>query len=91
MRYLLLVAGMVFLAGCAIDPAQREARETAHLQELARVCEKIGLAPGSDQSKDCVVRLLAAEIAQPTIVEAPYRPIQTICNTVGKQVICHSF
>jgi len=91
MRYLILVTSIVFFAGCAMDPARREAHETAHLQELARVCEKIGFAPGSDQSKDCVVQLLAAEIAQPTIVDAPYRPIQTICNTVGKRVICHSF
>ncbi|MEQ1593245.1 MAG: hypothetical protein ABL892_12785 [Thiobacillaceae bacterium] len=91
MRYFILVSSIVLLAGCALSPAQREAREAAHLQELARVCEKIGFAPGSEQNKECVVKLLAAEIAQPTIVDAPYRPIQTICNTVGKRVICHSF
>lgn len=91
MRYLLLVAVPSLLVGCAIDPKQREARETAHLRELARVCEKVGYAAGSEQNKDCVVKLLAAEIAQPTIVTTPYPPMPTLCHAVGSKVICNPY
>ncbi len=94
MRYLMLLGSLVLLTGCAIDPKQREARETAHLRELARVCEKVGYAPGSEQNKDCVVKLLAAEIAQPTIVTAPYPafyPMHPMCHMVGSRVVCHPY
>ena len=89
MRYLMLLGSLVLLAGCALDPKQREAREAAHLRELARVCEKVGYPSGSDQNKDCVVKLLSAEIAQPTIVTTPYPPMPPLCHTVGYKLICN--
>lgn len=95
MRYPILLVAAALLAGCAIDPKQREARETAHLRELARVCEKVGYTPGSEQNKDCVVKLLAAEMAQPTIVTAPYPsmypmyPMHPMCHRVSSRVVCH--
>lgn len=85
MRYLILLATAGLLAGCAIDPKQREARETAHFRELARVCEKVGYAAGSEQSKDCVVKLLAAERTPPPVVNAPY---PMFCHTLGSMLIC---
>jgi len=91
MRYLMLLGYIVLMAGCAIDPKQREARETAHLRELARVCEKVGYAAVSEQNKDCVVKLLAAEIAQPTIVTAPYPTMYPMCHMVGSRVVCHPY
>ena len=92
MRYLISMAAAVLFVGCAIDPKQREAREAAHLRELARVCEKVGYPSGSDQNKDCVVKLLAAEIAQPTIVNYPYSSYPpTLCRTVGSKVICSPY
>ena len=91
MRYLISLICAGLMAGCAIDPKQREARETAHLQELARICEKVGFAPGSGPNKDCVVKLLAAEIAQPTIVNYPHFPGPTLCHSVGTQVICNAY
>ena len=89
MRYLIFLTVAGLLSGCAIDPKQREARETAHFRELARVCEKVGYPTGSDQNKDCVVKLLAAEIAQPTIVITPYPPMPALCHAVGSKVICN--
>lgn len=91
MRYLVLLCSLALLAGCALDPKQREARETAHLKELARVCEKIGFGAGSTENKDCVVKLLAAEIAQPTIVTAPYPTMPTLCHMAGSRVICNPY
>jgi uncharacterized lipoprotein YajG len=92
MRYLILLIVVSLLAGCAIDPKQREAHEAAHLRELARVCEKVGYPSGTDQNKDCVIKLLAAEIAQPTIVNYPYSPYPpTLCRTVGSKVICSPY
>jgi len=91
MRLLMLLTSFGLLVGCAIDPKQREARETAHLLELARVCEKVGFEPGSAASKDCVVKLLAAEIAQPTIVNHPYPITPTLCHNVGKHVVCNAY
>ena len=92
MRYLIfLLAAADLLVGCTIDPKQREARETAHLRELARVCEKVGFAAGSEQNKDCVVKLLAAEIAQPTIVTTPYPTMPTLCHAVGSKVFCNPY
>lgn len=85
MRYLILLAAAGLLAGCAIDPKEREARETAHFRELARMCEKVGYAAGSEQNKDCVVKLLAAERTPPPVVNAPY-PV--FCHTLGSMVIC---
>ena len=91
MRYLVFLISLNLLAGCALDPKQREARETAHLQELARVCEKVGFAAGSVSNKDCVVKLLAAEISQPTIVSTPYPVTPMFCRAVGHQVICNPY
>jgi len=91
MRYLMLLGSLVLLTGCALDPKQREARETAHLKELARVCEKVGYGAGSAENKDCVVKLLAAEIAQPTIVTAPYPTMPTLCHMAGSRVICNPY
>ena len=91
MRYLTLLISLSLLTGCVLDPKQREARETAHLQELTRVCEKVGFATGSTPNKDCVVKLLAAEIAQPTIVHTPYPVTPTFCRAVGNQVICNAY
>lgn len=85
MRYLLLLSVAGLLTGCAIDPKEREARETAHFRELARMCEKVGYAAGSEQNKDCVVKLLAAERTPPPVVNAPY-PV--FCHTLGSMVIC---
>ena len=85
MRYLILVATAGLLAGCAIDPKQREARETAHFRELARMCEKVGYAAGSAQNKDCMVKLLAAERTPPPVVNAPY---PMFCHTLGSMMIC---
>ena len=92
MRSLSVLLGMgLVLAGCATDPAQRAARESAHLRELARVCEKVGYAAGTEANKDCVVKLLAAEISQPRVVEYPFRPGPTFCNAVGRHIVCNSF
>ena len=91
MRYLTILAAASLLVGCALDPKQREARETAHLKELARVCEKVGYSAGSAENKDCVVKLLAAEIAQPTIVTAPYPTMPTLCHRAGSRVICNPY
>ena len=91
MRYLTLLVAAGLVSGCAIDPKQREARETAHLKELARVCEKVGFGAGSTENKDCVVKLLAAEIAQPTIVTAPYPTMPTLCHMAGSRVICNPY
>ena len=94
MRYLIFFiffAAAGLLAGCTIDPKQREERETAHFRELARVCEKVGYPSGSEQNKDCVVKLLAAEIAQPTIVTTPYPPMLPLCRTVGSKLICNPY
>ncbi len=91
MRYLILLCSLVLLTGCALDPRQREARETAHLKELARVCEKVGYGAGSTENKDCVVKLLAAEIAQPTIMTAPYLTMPTLCHIAGSRVICNPY
>ena len=85
MRYLILLATAGLLAGCAIDPKQREARETAHFLELARMCEKVGYAAGSEQNKDCVVKLLAAERTPPPVMNAPY---PMFCHTLGSMLIC---
>ena len=89
MRYVILLISLNLLAGCALDPKQREARETAHLQELARVCEKVGFTAGTVSNKDCVVKLLAAEISQPTIVNTPFPVTPMFCHAVGNQVICN--
>ena len=89
MRYLIFMASVLVLAGCAIDPKEREARETAHLRELARVCEKIGYPAGSDKNKECVVKLLAAEMAPPAVVTTPYPTLPTLCRAVGSAVICN--
>ena len=91
MRYLMLLTSIGLLAGCALDPKQREARENAHLQELARVCEKVGYESGSTANKDCVVKLLAAEIAQPIIVNHSFPLSPTLCHSVGKNVICNAY
>ena len=85
MRYLMLIGSLVLLTGCAIDPKQREARETAHFRELARMCEKVGYAAGSEQNKDCVVKLLAAERTPAPVVNAPY---PMFCHTLGAMLIC---
>lgn len=85
MRYLPVAMIAGFLAGCAIDPKTRDARETAHFRELARMCEKVGYAPGTDQNKDCVVKLLAAERTPPPVVNAPH---PFFCHTLGSMVIC---
>lgn len=88
MRYLLLLASVSLLTACAIDPKQREARETAHIRELARVCEKVGFAAGSEQNKECVVKLLAAEIAQPNVIHTPYPSMPPMCYMVGSRLVC---
>ena len=85
MRYLMVFVSLVILTGCAIDPKEREAREAAHFRELARMCEKVGYAAGSEQNKDCVVKLLAAERTPPPVVHSPY-PV--FCHTLGSMVIC---
>lgn len=85
MRYLILLTAAGLLSGCAIDPKEREARETAHFRELSRVCEKVGYPAGSEQNKECVVKLLAAERTPPPVVHAPY-PV--FCHTMGSMVIC---
>ena len=88
MRYLLLLTAAGLLVGCAIDPKQREARETAHFRELARMCEKVGYAAGSAQNKDCVVKLLAAEMTPPPVVNSRYPAMPVFCHTLGSMVIC---
>ena len=85
MRYFLTLSVMGLLVGCAIDPKEREARETAHFRELTRVCEKVGYPAGSDQNKECVVKLHAAERTPPPVVHAPY---PMFCHTMGSMVIC---
>jgi hypothetical protein len=84
------LSGVLVLAGCALDPAQREAAENAHLKDLTALCEKVGYAPGSDQSKECMVKMLAAEKSQPVYLQ-PYYPAQTFCNSVGKQIVCNQY
>jgi hypothetical protein len=54
------------------------------------LCEKVGYAPGSDQSKECMVKMLAAEKSQPVYLQ-PYYPAQTFCNSVGKQIVCNQY
>ncbi|MHB8914752.1 MAG: hypothetical protein ACYC4K_02945 [Thiobacillus sp.] len=85
MQYLMLIGSLVLLTGCALDPKEREARESAHFLELARVCERVGYATGSEQNKDCVVKLLAAERTPPPVVNAPY---PMFCHTLGSMLIC---
>jgi hypothetical protein len=80
----------MLLLGCATDPAMREAAENAHLKELTSLCEKVGYAPGSDENKQCMVKMLAAEKSQPVYIQ-PYFPAQTLCNRVGGQVVCNSY
>jgi hypothetical protein len=88
--FLVAMCGVLAVSGCAMDPAQREAAENAHLKDLTSLCEKIGYAPSSDQSKECLVKMIAAEKSQPIYVQ-PYYPTQTLCNSVGGQVICNSY
>lgn len=68
-------------------PKEREAREAAHFRELARVCEKVGYAAGSEQNKACVVKLLAAERTPPPVIHPPF-PSMMFCHTMGSMIIC---
>lgn len=83
---------VLLLAGCA-TPEQRQARIDTMIANMGRACEKIGHAQGSEQYKECVTRLLAAEAGRPPPASAalptPARTQTTCLPTGGGGMTCY--
>ena len=74
MRTLLYLALVTTLAGCA-TPEERAARAQREVEEMIQVygpaCDKLGFANGTDEWRNCILRLSAREYST--------RPTTTTC------------
>lgn len=54
MRYLLLCAS---LAGCGLSPEFQQSKQEAEMNRHASSCSKLGIAQGTREHQECVLRL----------------------------------
>lgn len=61
MRKLLPLSMLVLVAGCAMTPAEREARTQREVDQMIQaygpMCDKLGYKRDTDPWRDCVVKL----------------------------------
>jgi hypothetical protein len=61
MRTLMMVAGLLALAGCATTPEEKSAQVRADVEQMIATygpaCDRLGFKPDDDKWRDCVLRL----------------------------------